>query len=108
MKGEVNGRRHKLAAGTLVTLFGIGTMVTSSGLLGFMSSKTEKFVLFSVQGTRKILLHIHSSKASIFFPFPFPHCAALASVCHCREYYGFSNFNFGSFLNIFQSGGFKL
>jgi hypothetical protein len=39
-------------------------IVTSSDLLGFKSSKTEKFVLFSVQGTRKILLHVHSSKAS--------------------------------------------
>ena len=24
-----------------------------------------------------------------FFSFLFPHCPALASVCHCREYYGF-------------------
>jgi len=29
-----------------------------------MPSKTERFVHFSVQETRKILLHIHSSKAS--------------------------------------------
>jgi hypothetical protein len=39
-------------------------IVVSSDLLGFTSSKTERFILFSVQGTRKILLHIHTSKAS--------------------------------------------
>jgi hypothetical protein len=42
-------------------------IVASSDLLGFTSSKTEKFVRFSAQGTRKILLHVHSSKALIFF-----------------------------------------
>ena len=68
--------------------------------MSFTSSKTERFVLFPVQGNRKILRHVHSSKASIFFPFLFPHCPPLASVCHCREYYGFCYFNFGSFPNI--------
>jgi hypothetical protein len=29
-----------------------------------MSSKTEKFVLYSVQGTLEILLRVHNSKAS--------------------------------------------
>ena len=44
-------------------------VVASSGLLGFTSSKTEMFILLSVHETHRILLHIHSSKASIFFYF---------------------------------------
>jgi len=47
-------------------------IVTSSDLLGFTSSKTERFVLFSVQGIHKILLHVHSSaQKHKFFSFPF-------------------------------------
>jgi hypothetical protein len=42
-------------------------IVASSGLLGCTSSKTETFVLASLHGTRRILLHVHSSKASYFF-----------------------------------------
>jgi hypothetical protein len=42
-------------------------IVASSDLLEFTSSKTDRFILLSVRGTRKIFLHIHSSKVAIFF-----------------------------------------
>jgi hypothetical protein len=42
-------------------------IVASNDLLGVTFSRTDRLVLLSVHDTYKILLHVHSSKASIFF-----------------------------------------
>jgi hypothetical protein len=42
----------------------VAMIVTSSYLLGFTASRTDRLGLLSVHGTRKIFLHVHGSKAT--------------------------------------------